>query len=299
MMVDQYNERLSRRFPGLFVILLDQSESMQERFPSNGLTKADIVTQQVNMVIQRMTESAYREEKTTHLRKHAYVCVLGYNDEARPLFNPPIKDIDTLDKNPLGWNTISENIYDRHHHLIRTVDKRHRVWIYPVTEGHTQMARAFEAAERYVEQWLHSTPEPGQGPRERGFPPIVLHVTDAKDSGNTDPGAIANRIRDLETRNGRVLLCNCHIDHQSRAEETCMFPVSLDDLKRVPSLKDDQLQWAENMFNMSSIMPEQLREEAERIMVTRIRTGARCFIYNADPEKLVQFLKWGTYGSSK
>ena len=47
----QYTERLSRQRPGLFVVLLDQSGSMQEQVDGEPLTKADYATAAVNDLI--------------------------------------------------------------------------------------------------------------------------------------------------------------------------------------------------------------------------------------------------------
>jgi len=97
--IGQYDKELSRQYPGLFVILLDQSVSMNQIDERSGQSKAQLVTRHVNKIIQSMIDYAQIEEETGMRKNYASLCVLGYNDNVYPLVNPtrvPVS-IPTLD----------------------------------------------------------------------------------------------------------------------------------------------------------------------------------------------------------
>ncbi len=66
-----YTREISRQYPGLFVILLDQSASMHEKVQGRYRveTKAEIVTRHVNTIIQELIDHAGVEETNPGIRK--------------------------------------------------------------------------------------------------------------------------------------------------------------------------------------------------------------------------------------
>ena len=91
----------------------------------------------------------------------------------------------------------------------------------------------------------------------------------------------------MRTNNGNVLVFNCHFTTQDKTP--CIFPKDISEVKGI-----DPHGYAEIMFYMSSIIPEPLRQRATRTMRRPIAEGARCVVYNASLDILVQFLRWGT-----
>ena len=299
--IGQYDRPLSRQFPGLFVILLDQSESMRQIELKSNKSKADIATHYVNTIIQQMIDLAQTEfdpKSGNHIRKnYAYLSVLGYNDTVTPLLGQvdPI-DIPTLEGKYLGTYPNVREIRDRTGKVERTVTGYHPFWIQPMAERKTDMAKAFEETEKIVYKWIHSKPdfisdEMGyQNPHFDSFPPVVIHITDAKHNGPNDPFEVVKRIQQLKTNNGNVLVCNCHFTHEGN--EPCNFPSSKQEVQL-----HCHSTLAERMFDMSSIIPDALREKAEYIMKSPIQSDARCFVFNANPQILIRFLKWSTLGN--
>jgi hypothetical protein len=267
----------------------------------SGQSKASLVTRYVNTIIQKLIDFAPVEERTLPPRrkKYAYLCVLGYNDGVSPLLGPnfvPV-DIPTLADKSLGDVPSVREIRDRSGNVVRHLTEYLPVWITPKAEGNTDMAQAFEEAEKVVRNWLASPPEfistemGMQNPRKDCFPPVVINITDAKHNGNNDPDKAVERIRRLSTDNGNVLVCNCHFTHEDN--EPCIFPSNIQEVRdRCHS------QLAERMFEMSSVIPEVLRRQAEHFMRNPVPHGARCFVYNANPEILVKFLRWTTLGNA-
>jgi hypothetical protein len=308
VMVDEYDRELSRKYPGLFVILLDQSLSMTEIDERTNESKARIVTRLVNKIIQGMVDFAGVDEFSGIHKKYAYLSVLGYNDQAYPLLTPTLSDIPTLEQNPRGRVPSHHEKRNAAGQVVGQVVEYSTVWIEPNAQGNTEMTRAFEEAEIVIKNWLNASPEfisPQLGtqmPRSKCFPPMVINITDAKHNGDGVPQHVADRIRRLRTENGATLICNCHITHQKA--KPCIFPKDINEVQR--NIRDAQnesaqidLRLVERMFEMSSVIPEALRKRAQVVKRQPIEPGARCFVYNADPDVLIRFLRWGTLGNQK
>lgn len=300
-MPGEYDQTLSQQYPGLFVILLDQSESMKE-VDQNGQSKASLVTTYVNRILQKMIDLAQVDEFSGRRKNYAYVSILGYNDEVEPLLSrgsmEPLS-LPDLDDSARGKIFPERLILDESGKIVRRVREKMRFWVEPKTEGKTDMTLAFEVAEKVIQNWLNSPPEAiSQGqhrqmqmPRSKSFPPILLNITDAKHNGRRDPEDVIERIRRMRTEYGQVLIYNCHFTHEG--SQPCAFPANIGDLKKSTLEKQ-----AERMFYISSEMPDILRDKARRHMRMPIDQGARCFVYNANPDVLLKFLQWTTLGTS-
>lgn len=320
-----YTQELSRWFPGLFVILLDQSSSMKE--PVKGypkeLTKAEIVTMLVNDVIKTMIENAGMEETIPGIRKkYAYLSVLGYDNDVRPLLSTvdtPV-DIPTLAKNHLGVIKVKRQKRDANGRLIETITESKTVWIEPYIGLNTNMTKAFERAREVVSHWLQQSPElisddlGYQMPRMESFPPVVINVTDGFYTTGGNPQEVVRDLCRLRTNNGNVLVFNCHFSLGSQGE--CIFPgqesgipadFELPDniVQRLPADRSERekhiqhyqrelYELAKNMYAISSVIPDPLRVGAQSVTRKLVRAGARGVIYNASFDILAQFLKWGT-----
>ncbi len=303
-----YSRSLSRQFPGLFVILLDQSDSMSQLITDNNQSKASLVTSHVNTIIQRLIDLAPFDHNplggNETRKKYAYLSVIGYNDIVSSLLSPnymPV-DIPSLYGRELGELSITRKILDGNGIVKEIIHDKQTIWIKPNAEGNTDMAQVFEVAERVVQGWLTSPPEliskemGYQAERSQCFPPIVINITDAKNNGNRNPQKIVERIQQLSTNIGNVLVCNCHFTNESNVP--CTFPESLAEVRKSCQIKED-LEVAERMFEMSSVIPEELLKQAQRYMQKPIKSGARCFVFNASPEILLKFLRWTTLGNLK
>jgi hypothetical protein len=296
-MPDLYSQTLSRQYPGLFVILLDQSESMIQE-DANGMSKAKIVTTYVNIIIQKMIEIAQVDEFAGRRKNYAYVSILGYNDNVYPLLTSPTPmSLPDLDDKPLGIIANEKLIPDASGKIAKRVKEKIRVWVKPHASGQTDMTLAFEEAERVIRDWLDTPPEAieqapdgqTQKPRSECFPPILINITDAKHNGPRDPSDVINRISQMGTDYGQVLIYNCHFTHENA--KPCFFPATLNELQQYTSERQ-----AGRMFEMSSKLPNILTDKAEKYWRRPIPQGSRCFIYNADPDVLLRFLQWGTLG---
>lgn len=292
-----YTRELSRQYPGLFVILLDQSSSMglKTMYKGRETTKAEVVTRHVNTIIQEMINNAGVEELDPGLRKkYAYLSILGYDDKVISLLSSvdtPV-DIPTLARKPPWEVPEIHEVRDRQGKVIRRFEEKKKVWVKLRIGYNTNMKLAFERATEIVATWLRSPVEdiaPGQDkqrPRNDCFPPIVINVTDGYyNKGN--PRSTVDNLRRMGTSNGNVLVFNCHFTTGNNTE--CIFPKDVSEVKGL-----DSYGYAEEMFYLSSEIPEPLRPRAQKTMNRPIERGARCVVYNAKLDTLIQFLRWGT-----
>src|SRR5262249_49909950 len=135
------------------------------------------------------------------------------------------------------------------------------IWFEPAANGKTPMCAALDLA------WNSLTDFLGRYPG--GYPPIVINITDGRASDG-NPAAHPQCNRDLASRDGNVLLFNVHLS--ARPEK----PIELPDQEE--GLPDD---YAKLLFRMSSVLPPQLLETAQREGY-RISDNTRGFVFNGD-----------------
>jgi hypothetical protein len=147
------------------------------------------------------------------------------------------------------------------------------VWVEPVAIGSTPMCEALDLAGTICAEWIEAHPH--------SFPPVVINMTDGV-ANDGDPARWAERLTELATTDGRLLLFNASIS--TEAGGTVSFPASPDDL---PS---DE---AKGLFAMSSELPSFMVDAAATAGHDVIE-GARGFVHNADVSSIVSFLRIGT-----
>ena len=290
MQEQYYTRRFTRRHPGLFIIMLDQSGSMLEQIESGAGSKADFATTAINNLIHELVQMARIEVSTGKRRKYAYLSILGYNDSVYPLLSPEPMDIPYLAENKRGTVPSMRDVYDSHTESYRQVVENRAFWIEPHARGKTNMAAAFTKARDIACQWLAQVPEAGQAPRQECFPPLIINITDAHANRDLDYLSITRQIQREGTQQGSMLICNCHFS--TVVGESCIFPSDVNEVAHLDPPFGAQL------FEASSIIPEPLRKKAIAEFGRDIPSGARSFIYNADPTVLVKFLHWGTVGAA-
>ena len=83
-----YTQTICRQYPGLFIILLDQSASMEEKVMGMNCNKAEFATSTLNALIHEMIQST-GYLGTGKLKKSVYLSILGYNHQVHSLCTPP------------------------------------------------------------------------------------------------------------------------------------------------------------------------------------------------------------------
>lgn len=247
--------------PGLFLILLDQSLSMEDPV-SPGWSKAQEAAFSINKVIAAILAASDSGEE---IKDRCTLGVIGYGQQVAPIIGGKIPEFDA--------NNIGTDERD---------GIKYKVWVEPKHSNGTPMAAAFKIAYDIAKEWTEDTKN------QDSFPPIVINITDGVPNDFTDTGSapetekVANSIGRLGTNDGNLLVLNVHIGQASAPE--IVFPANKDEL---PNLE------AKLLFEISSEVPEKLREDAEKKGL-KVRKGSRGMVYNATPSTLIQLLNFGT-----
>ena len=257
-------DKITRKNPIMFLFLLDQSRSMEEPFGIEG-KKHEKLTVIINKLLYDLTILC---TKGGEVRDYCYIGIIGYGAQVDYILGGNLKaksivSISEIATNPSKITNVNVN----------EKNVRFPVWIEPVASGSTPMCETLKLAFNLVKEWLDKNPE--------SLPPIVINSTDGE-STDGDPSTPAKELQGLKNNKGNVLLFNVHIS--SVNEDPSVFPDS------EGSLSD---KYAKQMFNMSSLLPEYIRREADTLGYNLTSTS-RGFIFNADSSLLTRFLNFGT-----
>jgi len=273
-----YTQRVESANPSCVIFLIDQSASMEDPLAGSSMSKSEFVAEQLNATLAEMIYHCIKG--IDQLPKPYFaVAVIGYGTD--PTGRARVESEISLpaQEGDLAWTT------DLAQHPLR-VEERSRdnagetitfnapVWIEPRHEGGTPMCAAMDRAGEIAHTWLQSYPN--------SFPPIVLNLTDGE-STDGDPKPWADRLRSLRSNDGGLLLFNVMMATGAATEPT-MFPSRREQLgSRV----------AQQMFDMSSELPEMMRVQAVRQGYV-VEPEARGMSMNADLKAVVTFLDVGT-----
>jgi hypothetical protein len=295
-----YTAEISRANPSCFIFLIDQSGSMQDVIdPTNpqaleqpqtidgktythsgaGRTKAQGVADAINKLLSNLVIKCAKEEG---IRDYYYVGVIGYGATVGPCFGGALTGkelvpISEIGNNPMRVENKTRKTDDGAGGLVDQQIK-FPIWFDPKGSGGTPMEKALLQAERILQDWLNQHPA--------CFPPIVINISDGEADSQPDAASAADRIRNLTSNDGQVLLFNIHIS--SLNSTTVEFP---DAEHTLPD------QFAKHLFNMSSALPTYMRTIAQQ-EGHHVSEGTRGFAFNADMTTLIKFLDIGTRPSN-
>lgn len=272
-----YSAEIGRSNPSCFLFLIDQSGSMADPFGTasgSGQSKAKGVSDAINRLLQNLVIKCAKEEG---VRDYCFVGVVAYGANVGPAFagslgGKELVAISEIANMPARIEERTKQVEDGAGGLVKQ-QVRFPVWFDPVSSGGTPMCRALKQAEEIVGQWLIAHPN--------CYPPIVINITDGE-ATDGDPADAAESLKRLSSSDGNVLLFNLHISsHRASAVE---FPESGEGLPD---------RYAEKLFQMSSLLPEQMRGIA-RQEGFQVSEGTRGFVFNANLEAVIKFLDIGT-----
>jgi hypothetical protein len=270
-----YSAEISRDHPTAFLFVIDQSESMEDPI-AGGRPKAEFVADVLNKTLYTLVTNCSKAEG---IRRYFDIGVLSYSGEGIAdgfgrVANGqgiicPLTDVAEA---PLRVEERTRKSDDGAGGLIDQKVK-FPIWFEAKSVGRTPMRGGLTRAAELVAEWCDAHPD--------SYPPTILHVTDGE-STDGDPQDIADAIRKLHTGDGQALLFNLHVSTQGAQEVV----FARDD----GALIDD---YSRMLFRMSSPLPPHLASLAgdKGYAVT---DGARGFIFNADPQLIVDFFEIGT-----
>jgi len=234
-----YQAEVSRSNPSMFLFLLDQSGSMSDKFGGGGGRKDEKVADAINGLLYNLTIKCAKSEG---VRDYYHVGVIGYGSKVGSAFGGTLSGrelapISAIADAPESIEERTKKVEDGAGGL---VDHKIRfpIWFKPVANGGTPMCQAMRDSQKVINQWLSQHPD--------CFPPIVINITDGE-ATDGDPLLPAQQLRELQSSDGQVLLFNVHLSSVGGAPFE--FP---DSELELPD------QYAKQLFNMSSVLPEHI-----------------------------------------
>ena len=270
--VGQYTARMNSQRPGCFILLVDQSGSMNRRIAGTTIPKRQAVADAVNSLLY---EAVLRATGDDGVRHRFDIGVLGYGvgeQGVQSVFGKdlaPINEIAEMAKPP--QKRVIHRPDGRGGVLQQTVELP--IWFEPAARGQTLMYAAFERALAAAKAWTREHPT--------SFPPIVINITDGGFTGK-DPTPLVYEIQELCTQAGNALIFNCHISESEGV--IVMYPG--------PATAAGFEKRMRQLYEMSSVLPEPMRERA-RERGYDVEPEARGYVLNADAVTLIDFLEIG------
>jgi hypothetical protein len=267
-----YDTGMNAKRPGCFILLVDQSGSMNHRIAGTTIPKRQAVADAVNSLLY---EAVLRATSDEGVRPRFDIGVFGYgvgDEGVQSAFGKDlvsISEIAEIARPPQTRVTLRPD--GRGGVLEQTVDLP--IWFEPVAKGKTMMYEAFERALTTARTWTREHPT--------SFPPIVINITDG---GFTvkDPTPLVYEIQELCTQAGNALTFNCHLSESEG--RVINYPG--------PTMAAQFEKRTRRMYEMSSVLPELMRERA-RERGYDVEAKARGYVLNADAASLIDFLEIG------
>ncbi len=190
---------------------------------------------------------------------------------------------------PRGRKQVYTQRFDRTQQKYIPVEEEQPYWIdYTASSSRTEMSRALERAGQVVQDWLRADAN-----RLKSFPPIVINITDGVHNGSGNPIETADRLCQLSTNDGYVLLFSSHL---TSSGQRLAYPRTVQEIDARVADVDERV-WAKHLFRMSSQIPMSMLRKARSSFNVDLQEEARGFSYNASPAELIGFLRWGTQPS--
>jgi hypothetical protein len=269
-----YQAEISRESPTCFLFVIDQSGSMDE-ITETGRSKADFVADVLNKTLYTLVTSC---SKADGVRNYFDVGVIAYggSDVASgfggTLAGNVIHSINEISEHTLRVEERKKKVDDGAGGIVELKTK-FPVWFDPKSAGGTPMRAALTKTMETVAGWCEA--------HVGSYPPTILHVTDGQSTDGV-PEEVAEGLRKISTKDGQALLFNLHVTKGGGAET--VFPTS------EAGLGDE---YSRMLFRMSSQLPEHLAKFAGD-KGYEIAEGSRGFIFNGDPQCIVDFFEIGT-----
>jgi hypothetical protein len=269
-----YQAEISREHPTCLLFVIDQSGSMDE-ITEAGRSKAEFVADVLNKTLYTLVTTC---SKADGVRNYFDVGVIAYGGSevasgfGGALAGSIVHPIGAIGEQALRVEERQKKVDDGAGGIIELKTK-FPVWFDPKSAGGTPMRAALSKTMETVAGWCED--------HRDSYPPTILHVTDGQ-STDGSPEEVADGLRQVATRDGEALLFNMHVTGAGGLE--IVFPTSDADLK-------DEL--SRLLFRMSSPLPAHLAEFAGD-KGYEIADGSRGFIFNGDPQCIVDFFEIGT-----
>lgn len=240
-----YEKRISRRNPGLIVVVVDDSPSQGDPLPGTGDAKFKWVERYFGLILKELlARSTEFKGDATVIKPRYFFYIIIYGGNAQPWGQGEMDIEKVVEKYAADGNSLGLG-----GHI-------------PATDTHNAFEMAFDYLRGAVQDERFKD----------SFPPMLLHLTDGE--SQTDAVPIARQIMDLRVSDGNVLILNAYI-----GTHTDLNYGGPDDFSGYATQADvgtsqDNLR----LFEMSSVVPESIRANLiEDGIFPQLREDARLF----------------------
>ncbi|MCH8823226.1 MAG: VWA domain-containing protein [Planctomycetes bacterium] len=240
-----YEKKISRQHPGLIVLVLDDSGSMDENLQGTSDEKFQWVERYVGLILKELLACSTEvkgDDVVIKPRYYLYVIIYGSNPK---VWGNGEMDIEAV----VELYTNAGNSLGLGGHLEGTDTASAMQMAYDYLKGAVQQERFLDS-----------------------FPPMMFHLTDGE--SQTDATSSVEQIKDLATSDGNALVVNAYIGtHTSlNYQGPEDFPGYVDANEAGSS--DDNIR----MFDMSSKLPACISQNlVDDGIFPELRDGARAF----------------------
>ena len=276
-----YEQQWSSTHPGCLLVLVDQSESMDDPFGGASQGEGSSKSEQVAYIINSVLDDYLRLNAAGNtFKERAQFAVIGYSGAGvRSALPPQLKDgefvtLAQLHNSPLRSEVRTQTRRGPEGQMIESKSTAH-IWVEAIAAGQTPMCTALRQATDLTSRWTVAHPE--------SYPPVVINITDGlATDGNVDDAA--RPLLDVQTRDGKLLLFNCHITKKREpavefARNEAEIPATLE---------------ARTLFWLSSSIPPSARRAFELTTKRPLEDGTRGYIFNGDALSVRKMLAFGT-----
>ena len=291
-----YQNFFTRANPGLVIIMIDQSKSMDDPW-SGGKTLAEQTAMSINRCI---TEMGLRFTSGTTLKNSANIVLIGYGGikdswEANVLRSGSI--VELFEDTTVPVQHLKQKISDGAGGILE-IDFDLKEFVTPTAVWGTPMASAFELTNRIVKEWI-SRPLDSVDEEGRTFTrdaskdpvPLIVNISDGEPTDKEeDVRKYAKEIMETACPDGNPLIFNIHLSANGGREISMpMDESSLPDGDNMSKL----------LFDISSRLPESMVQAAQECGFPDAVANVKTFMSNVtEVEKFVQFLNFGTQGTN-
>lgn len=279
-----YTAQITRNTPTAFIFLVDHSVSMKKKTTLYGeeMTMSEAAARIVNYQIN---ELVYRCVKMDDTRHYYDIAVVGYGEKAYSGWQGELEGRDFVSPKELKnhpYTKIITRKETRTRKGIQIKEVEQVQWVSARHDGSwTHYHDAYDYAKKLMDEWMKEHHE------KDCYPPTIIHITDGEFNHATRETVMqkANELKAMFTNDGNVILFNIHFtaDHDANS---VACPISKDEL--------DGNEYAEALFDMSSLLPERYNEDIARCL-NDIRPGRHVAMgVNADATTLIKLMDIGT-----
>ena len=283
-----YTNNATRKHPGLVVLMIDQSGSMENASVANGKPLAVIAADSINIVLTEMVKIATKPigDDDEEVRDYQKVVIIGYGGEVKEENGEQKCVAQILHE---GYLSEIANKYKEEKRDTIAGSLNVRNVIKPIAGYITPMASAFDLAKQQINKWKAEGKDGIEDPS-----PIIINITDGaptNEEGYPTEEALeetaeeAREIMSIAFPDGSPRIFNILISQLAGNE--VRFPDNTNALEGDP--------FAQFLYGISSKMTDDLMADISARGLGNPTINSRVLMMNInDPTALVNILRVGT-----